>query len=218
MAPKSTQISGGKAEKGEQANVNGRMVTGGTQQRQARADISSSSPGDMWSLTRPSKLNNKTGVGSVKDVTENGCGRSGRALTTDQAVSSGLKCKPQPVITDILFKGAQDIGSTELPLRQESSNTYGKVNGGSNNRILDLEQSGTKPVITPSHMVETQNMTENQTTEFTGLMDLAGSAGSTTDIDRIQLEHKRDKEGNTADILTEPNGTRAIRNWNLVTK
>ncbi|KAJ1110880.1 hypothetical protein NDU88_008226 [Pleurodeles waltl] len=192
------------------------MVTGETRQRRAVTDISSCGPGGRQSLRRPSKLNNKTGAGSVKDVTKNGSGRSGGALTTDQTVSSGLKCKLQPVITDFLIKGAQDIGSTELPLPQEISNTYGMVNGVSINGILEPEQSGAKPVLTPSQMVEMQNMTENQTIELTGLKDGAGSAGFITDIDRIQSEYKRDQEGNLADILTEPNGTRASRNWNLV--
>ncbi|KAJ1187763.1 hypothetical protein NDU88_004533 [Pleurodeles waltl] len=190
------------------------MVTGGTRQRWARKDISRG-PSGRRSITRLSKLNNKTGVGSVKDATVNGSGRSGGALTEAQAASNGLKCKPQPAITNFLFIGAQDIGSTEPSLLQESSNIWSMVNRGSINRMLELEQSRAKSVLTPSQVVETQNMTESQTVELMGLTELAGSAGSAPNIDRIQSEYKRDQKGNLADILTEPNGTRVRRNGNL---
>ncbi|KAJ1114065.1 hypothetical protein NDU88_002304 [Pleurodeles waltl] len=188
------------------------MVTGGARQRRPGKDISSSGPAGWRSLTRLSKLNNKSGVGSVKDATENGSGRSSGALIAAQAVSSGLKCKTQPAITDILIKGAQYIGCTELPLSQKSSNICSMEHGYSINRALELEQPRAKSVFIPSQMVETQNVMENQTVELMRLMNLAGSAESAINIDRIQSEYKRDQDGKFADILTEPNGTRASRN------
>ncbi|KAJ1180603.1 hypothetical protein NDU88_005824 [Pleurodeles waltl] len=218
LCRKAARVRGIKrpSEKDEHTNVDGRMVTGGTQQRWVGMDTDRCGPGGRRSLTRPSKLINKTEAGSVKDVIENGSGRSGGALTTGQAVSSELKGNPQPIITDFPIKGAKATVSIEPLLPQESSDTYRIVYGGSNNGILEPEQSGAKPVLIPAQMVETQNMTENQTIELMGVTEGTGFAGFITNIDRIHSEYKRDQQGNPADILTEPNGTKASRNWSPI--
>ncbi|KAJ1194269.1 hypothetical protein NDU88_003558 [Pleurodeles waltl] len=65
-------------------------------------------------------------------------------------------------------------------------------------------------------MMEMQNRVENQTIELMGVTERAGSAGHITNIDRLHSEYKRDQEGNPADILIEPKGIRASRNWNPV--
>ncbi|KAJ1159959.1 hypothetical protein NDU88_000463 [Pleurodeles waltl] len=178
-------------------------------------DTSSCGLGGRRSLTKLSKLNNKTNAGCVKDVNENG-----RSWSGGEAASSELKGNPQPVITDFLMKGAEGTGTAEPQLLpsppQESSNIYRIVSGGSNNGTLGSDQSGANPVITPVQMEEMQNMVENQPIELLEVMEGADSAGVINDIGETHPEYKKDQEGNFADILTEPNRTRASRNLNPV--